>query len=115
MKTQHLYFNFNLLKKVYDNCSYQRVFELLDAFNEIKEKMAEVENQRQKIAREFSDENKQIPKSKQKDADKQFEELLNTDIKLNKNLKFTQNDLKNSGLKGSEIAVLYGLGFITKK
>lgn len=106
MKLRELYKNFKLIQKVYDNCSYDRIFELLDAYQEIESKIVKVEKERQKIKAEFSDKSGNIPKNKLKDADAKFRELLDVDVDLKEKMIFKQEDFKNSGLKGTDIVQL---------
>ena len=42
MKLKNLYLKFNLIQKVYDNCSYERVFELLESYKELENKIGKI-------------------------------------------------------------------------
>ncbi len=114
MKLFNIYQNFDLIKKAYDNCSYERVFQLLDGYNEIKERIKTADEKRQEIVKKFADEDGNIPDDKKEEADKEFRELMESEIELKHNLRFTQKDFEGSDITGSDIATLYEMGLVAK-
>ena len=115
MRLQLIYTDFDKIQKVYDKLSYQRVFDLMKSFKELKEQVEEIEKKRQEIAKKYSDDNGKILQDKQEEANKEFQELLNTEVELGEGLKFTRQDIENSNvLTGGEVFQLAEDGIIAE-
>ena len=112
MKMTELHQNFSLIRTVYDNLSYQRVFDLMEAYKEAEEKIRTVEEYRQEIVKKYADEEGKIPEENQEKANKEFQEVLDVDIKFKNPLTFTQKDFEGSKLTGLQVMQLSG--FIAK-
>ncbi len=140
MKLRELYANFQTLKTIYDKCSYDRIFQLLDAFNEVEDRVKKVEEKRSEIAKKYGldqEDPRQKPNPRKKEnatqeeidqydkavaerqeserkANEEFAQMLDADTHLKKNLRFTKKDVDGSGITGSQVMTLYNLGFIAK-
>ena len=115
MRLQIIYTNFDKIQKVYDKLSYQRVFDLMKSFKELKEQAEETEKRRQEIVKKYSDKNFKVPQDKQDEANDEFNQLLNTEVELGEGLKFTRQDIEDSNvLTGNEVYSLFENGFITE-
>lgn len=106
MKLANLYQNFGLIRTMYDNLSYQRVFDLMEAYKEAEEKVRKAEEYRQEIVKKYADGEDKIPEENQEEANKEFQEVLDADIKFKNSLTFTQKDFEGSGLTGLQVIQL---------
>lgn len=118
MKVFQLYQNFGLIKQVYNNCSYTRGFQLLDAFHEAENKVKKADDEKAKIFNKYAEEDengeKKIPEDKQEVANKEFQKMLNSEITFSKPLRFIEKDFEGSGIELTDVALLYRIGFVAK-
>lgn len=104
MKLRELNEAFPIVKEVFDSIKeWQRVVDLSRPFKELKEQMEVIEDGRLRIVNTYAEkESGKIPDSLQKIADKEFIELLDSDIELKNPIKFKKEEVEKSGIKPSD-------------
>lgn len=105
MKLKELNTIFPIVTKVYDSIEdFQRKLELSVPYREMKENIEFIEDERQKILKKYSDDKGKMTENNQRMANFEFTDLLNAESKIKKPLKFTEKEVENSKIKGSELS-----------
>jgi predicted nucleic acid-binding Zn-ribbon protein len=99
------------LKKVYDEGveDFQRRLALKDAFNELRQKLKDADEELQRLEEKYKNGKGQIPPAAQYEYQKEVKELWNAEIKLKERLTFSEeefNRASDKSLKGSELALI---------
>lgn len=114
MKLKDLQNQYEIVQKIYDNGvrDFQEKWNMRPAFREMKKDADYIDEEKQRIMKEYGDENGQLPESKRVEAEKQFLKVLETDVSKNeKNYpKFSEEQIKKASESGkltsTEIATL---------
>ena len=114
MTLKELQTQYQIVQKIFDNGvkDFQEKWNKRPAFQQLKKDYDYIEEERQRIVKEYGNEQGQVPQALQVKADKEFRKVLETDVSKNeKNYpKFSQEEIKqaseNEKLTSTEIATL---------
>ncbi|MBS3777308.1 MAG: hypothetical protein KGY70_19095 [Bacteroidales bacterium] len=114
MKLKDLQNQYNIVQKIYDNgiTDFQEKWNKRPAFQQLKKDVDYIEEERQRLLKEYANEQGQIPQSLQQTVDAEFRKVLETDVSKNeKNYpKFGEEEIKKASESGkltsTEIATL---------
>ena len=114
MTLKDLQNQYEIVKKIYDNGvkDFQEKWNKRPAFQQLKKDYDYIEEERQRIVKEYGNEQGQVPQALQVKADQEFRKVLETDVSKNeKNYpKFSQQEIKQASESGkltsTEIATL---------
>ena len=104
-----------VIVKVFDSIeNFKRKIELLPAYKEIKETHELFQEERKKIVTDILDKYNKgrkekvevVPREKMKEFIDRLDKLTDTECTLKTKLKFTQEEIKKSGIKISEIELI---------
>lgn len=101
MKLKVIAGNFQTLTQVFDSIEkFERSWELIPAYKELKEAVELFEKKRQELFEKYKDMNSP-------DFQKEINDLIETDIKIKQPLRFSKKEIEDSKIKNSQkVAIL---------
>jgi len=104
MKLETIVNGFGALKKVFDSIEkFDEKWKMVPAYKEIKDAIEMYNEERNKIIKNLSTLEGEVKPNKVPELNSQVDDLLKTEIKLKRNLKFDKKQVEKSGILVSEI------------
>ena len=104
MKVREVVNAFKGLTEVYSSVdNFQRKWDLVPAYKEIKEVVQMHDEERNKLIKEFGNEKGQIYTDKIGLFNEKYESIISSEVKLKHKLRFTKKEVEDSKILGPEL------------